>query len=355
MKGIIAMATLVAQGAFGLPDAAFLEGKTTEGSAQVVQKVLRDDKFMGMILDGPARVEIDKWDTVRLAGVRKASYEQNFDVRLEKRAILVAARVETGEVLAGPAFEHKDEVEPPPRRPESFPQGENVRPFSIDLRKRLPTLPWRPGTLAITVLLYDQRSNSVITRLEHKASKDPEVAKYLEAQKHPRFPGPATPAESAHVSYARDPRSPEVPKAAGIVLAIERVTVDRPGARAILHGSFRLPATEGETVRARPEGPDGANWRDVGDPRATAVMPISLVITGDDDLGPWVEPLRVVSREPLVTEGKKTYATGYFNIDLLRAPDPVRQHQSYAVWAVSGDTISEPVKVSLLNPDAVPQ
>jgi hypothetical protein len=355
MKGVLAMASLLAQGAFGLADEAFLEGKTVDGSAQVVRKVLKDDKFMGMILDGPARVEIDKWETVPLAGVRKSSFEQNYDLPLEPRAILVAASVETGDVFAGPAFEHKDELTPRPPRPPEFPEGENVKPFSIDVRKRLPTLPWRPGTLAFTVLLYDHRSNSVISRLEHKATKDPEVARYLEAQKLPKFPQPASPDEGDDVSYALRPGSPDVPARPGIALAIDRVAVDLPKARAVLHGSFRLPVGDGERVRPRPEGPGADRWHDVGDAKATAILPITLVITGDSDLGPWVEHLRVPSRVPLLTEGKQTWAVGHFHIDLLRAPDPVRQYQSYAVWAVSGDILSEPVKVSIISPDSVPQ
>lgn len=347
---------VMTQGVFGLPDAAFFEGKAQQESDRVADRVLEDNDFMGLLLDGPARAEIDQRNQLPLAGVRKCTHEQNFDVNLDARAILVAARLETGEVSAGRAFEVKDAgAAERPKRPAKFPKGRSVQPFSIDARSRLPDLSWRPGTLALTLLLWDQRSNTVFTRLEHRATRDPEVQKYLDALRRPRFPGPASPAEEGEVSYDQGAASPPLPAGVGLDLAVARVVVAGRGAKAVLRGSFRLPVNEADVVRPKPDDPElAAAWRDVEDPRATAMVPLTLVITGDDVAGPWVKPLRVPARVPLQKQKDQLLAAGYFSVDLLHGAGAPGLRQSYAIWAVHGEVVSGPVRMALIPPEALP-
>jgi hypothetical protein len=347
---------LMTQGAFGLGDAVFFEKKLIQKSDQILEQALDDKRFRGVLIDAPRRVDIALRDALPLLGVRKCTHEQSFDVPLAERALLVGSWLDTGEVLAGHAFQVKD-PEPPidATRPATFPKGESVEPFTIAARERLTDLAWRPGALALVVLLFDEKSNWVTTQLESSAAKDPARPGSADPHHLTRYPLPVSPPEANDVSYHPHPSSPALPDAVGIRLAIEPSVERRHGAKAVLRGSFRLPITPADTVRPRPDDPELATrWHDVHDPKATAVLPLTLVITGNDVSGPWVKPMQIPVQSRLVRAGPQEVGTGFFSVDLLDGPEGLGLHQTYVIWAVHRGVISEPSKTSLVPPRTRP-
>ena len=99
------------------------------------------------------------------------------------------------------------------------------------------------------------------------------------------------------------------------------------------------------------EGPleTGHIWRDVGDKKATAVIPITLVVTSVHEPGPYVLNLQVPSYDPAKPGGE---VTGHFAVDLLMRKESyfLRRSTSW-VYAFSGRHRAGPVPVALLAPD----
>jgi len=158
--------------------------------------------------------------------------------------------------------------------------------------------------------------------------------------------------------------SPPPPAETGIVLAVDRVArvgvapvaIDGPGKTCMLRGSFCLPLRPRDGVRPLP-GPAGSQaeqqaladgWVDVGDATATAVVPITLLLTGDKDADPILVPLSAA----IYGSVEGPFAQGQFAIDLFRAvPDlPI---QTYAVWAMSRSIISDPALVDIVTEDTL--
>jgi hypothetical protein len=83
---------------------------------------------------------------------------------------------------------------------------------------------------------------------------------------------------------------------------------------------------------------------------AVAVLPVSLVLTGDKDATPIVVSLHVPAYQALEKLKGQLLARGHFSIDLLALLRNQVQPQIYAVWAVSRERISEPIVVQITVP-----
>ena len=346
------------QGAFKLKDAQFWKD-STRLEDELVDRFDEDEAFMGLVLDGPREVQLDKRSTLPLLAVRASTLVDNSELDLHDRAILVATRIEGHEALAALAF--RQPSAPPDDEPfddEPPPEGRTVQAFSLSVTESLKDFPWKPSTWQTTLLLFDQRSNPVVTRLEDAHSRDPAVLEFLAAQRRPGYPTVVSAPGSPSTNLFRPRKdSPPPPAETGIVLALDGVAVSGPGKACMLRGSFCLPIRARDVVRPLP-GPAGSQaerqaladgWVDVGDPEAVAVVPIMLLLTGDKDPAPILVPLGAGVYGSI--EGQ--LARGQFAIDLFRAvPDlPI---QSYAVWALSRTIISDPVRVGIMTEYIVP-
>ncbi len=351
------------QGEFRLKDEKFWEDSDPVEEA-LVERFSETD-FMGLGLDGPRAARLDQRETVPLLGIRACSIRDNIGLGLQRRAVVVASHLEGTETFAATAFRQPDEPRrlADPRDPAKLPKGRTVKTFSLSLIDRLPELPWKPGTWQTTVLLYDQRSNAVVTRLEGAPTRDPAVEEFLNAQRRPAFPPAISPPPDAHANpYLPRADSPAPPSGPGIVLAVERVAVHGRERSCVLRGTFRLPILPRDMVKVLP-GPAGSEaerqaiadgWVDVGDADAIAVLPVALLLTGDQRAEPLLIQLHVPVYGPFDATDSSDGARGYFALDLFKLlPDDVFI-QSYAVWAVSRGVLSEPVLLGLVTESMLP-
>jgi hypothetical protein len=225
---------------------------------------------------------------------------------------------------------------------------EVLQPFTINLRERLDELPWRTGSYLVDVIFGNELSNRAKFDLApgEAAEKDPAIAEYIAKQKAawngPKDLLPRHSANSLYPNYRKTETSLPIPTSKGILLAPERVSVYRPGAHSILRGSFRLivPAAfySHNDLAKTPDLP-------------TAVVPITLVITGNLMTGPFVIPLRVATYDPVNPVASEMNATGQFEINFFDLPATSKVPQTYTIWAYSGDVRSDPATAAIISPD----
>jgi hypothetical protein len=344
------------QGAFGLADDAFWTASTAI-EEQLLDRFESDESFAGVILDGPREVRLDRRSTLPLLAVRACTLVENATLDLDSRGILVATRLEGHETLVDFAFRQPtlppDDDTPDEVDLDQIPEGRTIKVYSLSLTERLRDFPWRPGTWQTTLLLFDQRSNPVVTRLGEAPSRDPAVAEFLAAQRRPGYPhAVAMPGGSSTNLYRPRLDTPPPPDGPGFMLAAPPVAVDRSGESCMLRGSFLLPLLPRDVIRPLP-GPPGSQaeqqaladgWVDAGAPEAVAVVPITVLLTGDKNPTPVLLPLQAA----VYGSGEGPLAKGQFAIDLFKAA-PDLPAQRYAAWAMSRGLISEPIRLDILD------
>lgn len=325
-------------------------------SEEILEEVLdrlSDEEFLGLVAVGPEVVDLSHRKTLPLLGFRGCTLADEMRRPFVSMAILTAVRLESNQVFVDLACRPKPLSPAPPGPPPVPKDGTTHSRFAIEVRERLPDLPWRAGTLLTTVLLGDQQSNRIHTRLI-AGSGEPEVEAFLDARRRPAYPSPVVPAAGeTWPSYRREPESPSIPEEVGIALSVERVAVVGPEHNAVLRGSFRLSAIPREIVRPEPEEED-SGWREVGDPEATAVIPITVLIVGSEESGPAVLRLQVPSYDAVDAAAERNEVTGHFNLDLLSLPGTPGLAQRYSIWALSGEALGGPAPLSFVTEDMLP-
>ena len=121
-------------------------------------------------------------------------------------------------------------------------------------------------------------------------------------------------------------------------MAAERVSIYKPGAQSILRGSFRLAVPS-------------AFYQAGGNDTPTAVVPITLVLTGNDLVGPFVAPLRVATYDKIDKNAPESIVTGQFAVDLFALEETSKVVQTYTLRAYSGWIRSDAVLAAVITPD----
>lgn len=358
---------------------------------------LLEEGFLGLRLDAPGRLDVEEVDALPLVGLFGGTAQERQVHDLERDLVVVATRVESRQTWAALLHEPRRAPRGRPRSVAPAGSGRGMRMFAADARPRLPDLPWRPGTLALRLLLADKASNPVRTVLGRGArpiEQDPAVQAFLAEHRQPAFPRPVWPLpDSPLPTFDPVDGSPEPPAEVGIVVALDRVNVVREGGpqvTCIARGSFRLPLSPRDLVRPEPlreaddddapgaaaAGADdalpdwdprvereaeraerraaedeglGLVWRDVGDPAARAVIPVTLVGTGAKRPDPLVVPLQVPIYADLDPARLPPTVTGHFALDLLRVPDGYKLlRQTTHLWAFSGDVVAGPFTTAVV-------
>lgn len=361
-------------GPLGLTDVEFWDDpRRTEDE---VQDRLLDEGFLGVVIDAPARVPLAKRQTLPVCGVRATTLRENRDLSIPRATVAAASCLETHDVRAGPAFAQKERLGAPPVGDDDPGEGVTIGNFETDLRARLG-VPWQAGTWVVTFLVRERASNRVMVKLEAGGGGgfvDPAAAALLAARRRPRYPQPIGPRAAPGQplpAYRARPDSPPVPDAPGIALAVERLVKDGEDAQVVVRGSFRLPALEREVVK--PADPadaaalealdeaaraqalrDGVAWQDPGDAAATAVIPITVVVTGVERAGPLVVRLQAPSFDPVDPTADVALVTGHFALDLLaqRGGELLRDQTSF-IYALCGEALAGPATVAVVDPRLV--
>jgi hypothetical protein len=267
----------------------------------------------------------------------------------EDIAVIVAAHIESGRVFAARAFAPSTEVTDPPPRPRDPGEGWTGSTFRIDVAARLG-FRLEPGTFCVWLVVRGEACSPVrieVVKPARPGFDDPEVAKFIANWRDgkvakPRSADPATiwPAESvfgSYPSYRICAESPPIPKQ-GISLWAKRVVALEKGARWVLAGSFRLAIPRRHVV-----------LKPVSGNPATAVVPITLVVTARDAAGPFVRHLRVPSKSPISARDDTPLVEGHFTLNLFSLPRMWRAPHTYCIYAVCGDTLSAPAVSALVS------
>jgi hypothetical protein len=338
LSNLGAGATPVAkQGALGAPDEKF-RGDTQALEERARQRFGETD-FLGLFIDGPKRVPRTQHDDIALIGLRASTIRDNVSVGLVRRGVLVATRLETDETLAALAYRQPDEprTPTPPRDPATLPKGRSVKTFTLALDQRIPEVRTRPGTYATTLLLFDRRSNQVVTRID--GAPDKNAMGQTEG---------SPPIELGHPQCPEAPGCPPSPKDSAILLASTGPTGQGAARSWMVHGSYLVPVSPNDVVKPPTATPSkGRDAQSPGTP--VAVLPVQLVLSGEEDAAPVVIPMRVPVYQPLEHIRGQAMARGHFSINLLSVA-PALKPQSYAAWALSRRQISEPIVIRLATP-----
>lgn len=335
---------------FGLTDEQFWTAPYATKAA--VQDALSKADFVGVRIDAPERVLFEQRETLPVVGCHAVTFREARTLSFDKQAVLVAVRPEDGRLLCEKVEVPRRQdaaTKPTPRKQEEEDPGEGkyYRMFLADARRRLD-VPWRAGTWLVSVHLGPHDSNRARVELDRPrtAYKDPAVDEARAQAAKETWPEKASPAPGQPLpSYTKQPTSLRPPEQVGIKLLAPRRTVVKRGAQVVLQAAFRLPVAARHLVRPKPDDPA---WS-VGAPGAKAVVPVVLVVTGEDPVGPFVVPLQV----PCFEAPAGGHVTGQLALDLLAAPD--MQHatpQRYRLRAFAGEVVAGPVELELVAPGA---
>jgi hypothetical protein len=240
---------------------------------------------------GPAPFAIGEHDSLPLMGFRIYSTTESYGIDFEASAILVVVRLESNEVFAARAFSLREDhaFAPPAAKPR---EAIVASQFAVDIRERFPGLPWTPGTYLSTVLLEQQHSNRVRTRILAAGQK---------------VTGEALAPDGANPSIAL-----EVPK---VVRAGEQATT-------IIRGNLR------QTIQKS---------------GGTPILPVALVIIGQKHQ----EPI-IARRQVSLSAGKEAGTwEGSFKVDLGKLDTGALLEQRYFVWAFSGEAFAGPYPMNV--------
>ena len=326
----------------------------------VVNEILSRDDPRGVVLDAPTKADVDRYQSIPVLGFYVRRMLDDQVMSFDRHAIAVAVDQQTNYARVQLAFDRGKLLAPPEYPP--IPVMKSVT--TVDMWNgdwRVATgLPWEPGRHRLSLMVREFLSNQVEIELEQTLSfEDPEVAKFLEAEREKgrrRFPPkvyPPHPTKADWGDEAPDPAgwlpkyleqdgSPAIPDEPGIELSVERVRLVSESTRCVVHGSFRLPALEAEIVMTG--GPE------VGDAAATAVVPITLVVTASEAIGPFVFRLQLPSYDSVDLDDDPVVMSGQFTVDLISLGLP-RSAQTYFLTAFNGAHVCGPVPFAFVSED----
>jgi hypothetical protein len=217
---------------------------------------------------------------------------------------------------------------------------------TLDLASRLK-LPLCRSEYVVAVICQDRISNQCRMRIVDSAGyQDPAVEEFLRASYAKDMPRPGISPEPGPKlpSYRRVAQSPALPEGLGIGLSVARVTAIGPYAECLLHGSFRLPVREHQLVDVPQAG------EAMPDPeRVTAIVPITLLLTGSVIAAPILLPLQVPSYDPIDSTAAGRAATGYFVLDLCTMAPLTATPQTNFIYAFGADVTTGPALAALVR------
>ncbi|MCB9761301.1 MAG: hypothetical protein H6739_15775 [Alphaproteobacteria bacterium] len=364
---------------FNLTDDDYWENPN-KGTARVLMD-LYPQRFDGVLLGAPALVSLEQRHTVPLLAVRAGTARAHAGLSFTEHAIVVAVEPEHNRVYTNFAVDSTEMAPPPPSNAEDpDPDRYGATSEVLELRALLH-LPWIPSTYLVSVIMRDQVSNRVQVRLGRPpdAYRDEAVEAYIAGLLSKMEPRTASPPPGDPLpSYQPGKKALEVPEEIGLNLSVQRVVVLKEGATCVLRGAFRLRPRPHEIVVSAPaedatpadEAPAEApaetddGERDVvvddaqGDaaagPTPTAVVAITLVITGADRASPTMLRLRVPSFDPIDPEDPEPEVTGHFALDLLRQPGLSKLPQTWFIHAFSSAVAAPPVPYALVPLEWLP-
>jgi hypothetical protein len=283
-----------------------------------------DEEFVfgrqwGLHIGAPGIANLEQRKKLPVPFLYVAQLRDSCKVNLETMTKAVACRLEDRAFFIGNALAPKGWEGEPPAATDST--DLTCAKYTLDLGKRLGLLK-QPGTYRIALLLQQQMSNILTTRIGPLPDSSGE-----------QFRG-----ELASSELLGSFTPPEIPAQPAIALKVERVVLDTPEASASLKGSFRLPVLPHERVGHR-------TW-------PSAILPITIVILANGSAAETVIRLRVPVFHEL--DAIEPIATGTFAIDLLSAPGIRGRAGIYSTYAFCGEFFTGPAIMATVTEDMLP-
>jgi hypothetical protein len=328
----------------------------------IVGEIQSRDDPRGLVIDAPSKADVDRYETLPVIGFYVRRMLDDQVTSFDHSSIAVAVDLGTNHVRVAPAFDRGKLLAPPEHPPIPVMNSvTTVDMFNGDWRVAAG-MPWEPGQHRLSLILREFLSNQVEIELERTLKfDDPEVAAYLDAQREKRPPPPpkiypphpkptewgdeAPDAVGWLPKYLEADGSPAIPDEPGLSLDVERVQMPGDSGRCVLFGSFRVPILEREVLMSSDRG-----YPDVGDPAANAVVPITLVVTGSEAMGPFVFRLQVPTYDSIDLAEDPCLVSGQFTVDLVSLGLP-RSPQTYFITAFNGSHVCGPVPFAFVSED----
>jgi hypothetical protein len=331
-------------GVMGIPDEAFWENVGAHRASAIERAEAMD--FVGHALDAPRTVDLSLRDTLPVVLLRRVPASVCAAHDLTRDALLVAVERTTSEVFVGRAFEPKYlPPSPTPRRPPP-PSVTVADAFVFELRERIPTFPWAPGSYVLYLLVDDVATEGVRVRLTVPRGPSLRAAPLLDAP----WPPPGT---RPLPRYTPTGASPAIPVSPGVSLRCDPVVILQPQVWCVLEGAFHLRVVsdneqdERDTAWSDDEHTTRRTMIDVGlaTQESQVFTPLTLVLTGPGLDPPWHRTLTL----PATLQGDAM--TGHFALDLFAFPEFPRGPGNYYLWAFAGDVVAGPEPLALVTED----
>lgn len=316
----------------------------------IVEAALRHEES-GLLFGAPSRVDLNRDTSLPLLALVACSTADPID--LHSNGVVVVTRRENNATLAETWSEWRDSGPPSEEAPTDEPvlHSFTVSTYGLDLRERMPSIPWRPGKLLVRVIVGDRVTEPCAVSLDGGSlDADPDVRAYLDwaAMQQPAPPLP--PRSPIAVDYRPNAQTPEVPSRPGITLDLQKVSISARGHSLALRGAFNLPVLAHERIPLMSPDRFDAEGRTV-----VARVTVTLVVVGHDTPGPAVIPLRLDARSFVIEENREpTHAVGVFSLDLLLHPDMARIQQRYSVYAFAYEHMVGPLPLALVSEELIP-
>lgn len=326
-----------------------------------------DDDWRGLIADAPSSVALASRKTVPIIGYFARDIRDDVHLDLYRQLLIVGSDHATHEVRVGRALWSEKPLarKGPPPSADPGP-GATISMFDIDAAARL-SLEGYPGRWSFVVLIREWRSE--LLEVEFGSAPggfhDDAAERLIEERRRANPPPPPEiwpPHPQRHVGvsgaygrsyprYADKAQAPDLPTEPGICLEVDRAVISNE--RCMLRGSFRVPVLAREHVSPRlydtGRGTSERRMPDVGDERAKAVVPITLILTGSQNPGPFMITLQLPAYG-LDTNG---LALGRFELDLFELPDMPRAPTTYFLHAFHGPHAVGPLPIGVVSPEMI--
>jgi hypothetical protein len=358
----------MANGALGLPQDAFWGSREAkEATKPEVMDRMVDHDWRGLIVDAPTSVALASRKTVPIIGYFVRDIRDDVHIDLHRELLIVGSDHATHEVRVGRALWSAKPLarKGPPPSADPGP-GATISMLDIDAAARL-SLEGYPGRWTFVLLIREWRSEllEVEFGLAPGSFHDDAAARLIEERSRANPPPPPAiwpPHPQRHIDasgsyggmyprYGDKAQAPDVPAEPGIVVEVDRAVVSNE--RCMLRGSFRVPVLPRERVSPRlydtGRGTSERRMPEVGDAVAKAIVPLSLVLTGSHDPGPYMITLQL----PAYAIDDNNLATGRFEIDLFEFAGMPRRATTYFLHAFHGAHAIGPLPIGIVSPEMI--
>lgn len=303
------------------------------------------DDFEGTVIGAPGKVDVGSQERLPLLWATRKSNLRKWKVVDERNSTVVVSDLGSGRVTLHDAFGG-------PKRlnyhslPTSAagspgavrsPRGASVSTNMLQL-KELANLPWQPGRYAITILMHDWASNTVVlnlvrngTGVGEEAAQAPRIspAKALVVQEKVR--GMARAASPA-ITFSRSDSTPAL-HGEGIVLAApERHSL--AGRRALVHGAARLHLAPGNIVEAHSAAPQ-------------AIVRLAMLVCRIDEPIPRKIDLDIPVETTVRPPKAGDPVTVAFNVDIENALRTRLAPATYQIYVVGNEYLAGPLPLTI--------